>query len=206
MISMDCAKAHLRALYLRLQQSGLTGDGPVAIGLRADGEQFYQMLFPSPENADPVLTPITDSNSSFAPVFALKPDAKVILRAVPPHSLAASKKLSVLPASLDDMAQIVGVTARVASDLTQSALQKALKNRNACLVKDQGLLVTGRSANEAFTTATLLEKACRTHLLGEKLGGVKPVPLLSAVLMHLVYQKKYSAINLSEEAKRGESA
>ncbi len=45
-----------------------------------------------------------------------------------------------------------------------------------------------------------------THLLAQKIGGAKRVPLLSAVLMHWIYQKKYSKINLEEEtAKKSES-
>ncbi|MEZ4628500.1 MAG: hypothetical protein R2912_10620 [Eubacteriales bacterium] len=60
------------------------------------------------------------------------------------------------------------------------------------------MLITGRSISEALTGAVLLETAM-THLLAQKIGGAKRVPLLSAALMHTVYQKKYSKINLDAE-------
>ncbi|MEG2770254.1 MAG: class II aldolase/adducin family protein, partial [Oscillospiraceae bacterium] len=97
--------------------------------------------------------------------------------------------------------QIVGITAKIANDFTENTILNCLKKRNACLVKGKGMLVTGRSSKEALTTAVLLEKACRTEILGERIGGVKKVPLIAAIIMHYVYQKKYSVIDLTEQEK-----
>ena len=106
-----------------------------------------------------------------------------------------------LTAELDDMAQIVGLTARVAASLAPEELARCLRGRNSCFVKDAGMLITGRAISEAVTGAILLEKAAMTHLLAKKIGGAKRVPLFSAALMHVIYQKKYSKINLSAESE-----
>ena len=83
-------------------------------------------------------------------------------------------------------------------------MERCLRGRNSCFVKGEGMLITGRSITEAMTGAILLEKAAMTHLLAKKIGGAKRVPLFSAALMHFIYQKKYSKINLSAESAKVE--
>ncbi len=146
---------------------------------------------------------ISDRGDPFAVAFSAKPDATAALLLPGQYALRASETVRSLPAELDDMAQIVGLTARTAMDASERELLRCLKGRNACLIRAQGMLTTGRSVTEAVTAAVLLEKAAMTRLLSAQLGGAKRVPLLSAALMHVVYQKKYAAINLAEEAGRG---
>ncbi len=198
----------------RLLAAGLLETGPVLCALRADAERYAKFELRAAGDGERAngegldaeaaeLLPLSDKADPLAAVFCAKPDARVVLLLAPPGALEASGTHRVLRASLDDMAQIVGVTARVAEALEPRALRAALARRNACFVRDQGMLVTGRSVGEAVTAAILLEKAARTELLAKRIGSARPVPLFAALLMHAVYQKKYSAINLTEEAKRG---
>ncbi|MEG2054421.1 MAG: class II aldolase/adducin family protein, partial [Oscillospiraceae bacterium] len=103
----------------------------------------------------------------FSAIFKEKSDVKAIMLINTEYTMLTAQKLTVLKASLDDMAQIVGITAKIANDFTENTILNCLKKRNACLVKGKGMLVTGRSSKEALTTAVLLEKACRTEILGE---------------------------------------
>ncbi|MEG0806466.1 MAG: class II aldolase/adducin family protein [Lachnospiraceae bacterium] len=148
---------------------------------------------------------IQDSNEVLASIYRKNPQVNTIIYVASKYAVRASQTLKVLPAALDDMAQIVGRTARIAKVYEKAAIEKSLKKRNACLVKGTGMFVTGRTEKEAVTTAILLEKACGTHLLAQQIGGVKKVPFLAGIIMHIIYQKKYSVINLAEEAKREET-
>lgn len=199
------------AVRQRLLAAGLLKTGSATCALRAKRGRYAKLELRAGEEraggkgsgAEAAeLLPLADKADPFAAVLCIKADARIVLLLAPPGTLEVSGTMRVLRASLDDMAQIVGVTARVAKALEPRALRAALERRNACFVRGQGMLVTGRSVGEAVTAAILLEKAARTELLARRLGGAKPVPLFAALLMHAVYQKKYSAINLAEEAKR----
>ena len=214
MTDLSCYLSEAKAVRRRLLAAGLLETGGANCALRVDAERYAKLELRAAGDgretdgegldAEPAeLLPLADADDPLAAVFCAKPGARVVLLLAPPGVRKVSGTMNALRASLDDMAQIVGVTARVARAPEPRALCAALKNRNACFVRDQGMLVTGRSAGEAVTAAILLEKAARTELLARRIGGARPVPLFAALLMHAVYQKKYSAINLAEEAKRG---
>lgn len=112
-----------------------------------------------------------------------------------------------MKAPLDDMAQIVGPTLRVVKVDENDNIIKTLKGRSACLIKGNGALSTGRTLAEAHTGAMVLFKACKCHVDGKKIGGVKTLPFLESFLMHKVYQLKYSSKNqeLMVEKEREEA-
>ncbi len=208
--------ADAEAVRQRLLAAGLLTAGGTTCALRVDAGRYVKLELCASADVQrtddkekklaaeaAAFLPLSDNADPLAGVFRAKPDARVVLLLAPPGAREVSDTLNVLRASLDDMAQIVGVTARVAKAPEPRALCAALVRRNACFVRGRGMLVTGRSVGEAVTAAILLEKAARTELLARRIGGARPVPLLAALLMHAVYQKKYSAINLAEEAKRG---
>ena len=187
-------------LAAQLKHEGLLNEaGAVQAALRGDdGEIFLAEL----TTANMTMQELARGREAedFLRAFAVKPEAKalLLLRGKYAYEIAQSKRQ--LVAELDDMAQIVGLTARVAESLGEKELARCLKGRNSCFVKGTGMLITGRAASEAITGAILLEKAAMTHILAQKIGGAKRVPLFSAVLMHFIYQKKYSKINLNSEA------
>ena len=145
--------------------------------------------------------PVGNEQEPFLAAFAIKQDAKALLLLSGTYAKQIANSMDSLTAELDDMAQIVGLTARVARSMEKGELTRCLKNRNSCFVRGDGMLITGRSVSEALTGAILLEKAAMTHILAGKIGGAKRVPLFSAALMHYIYQKKYSKINLTAEAE-----
>lgn len=190
-------------LSVKLEHEGLTAGGtqPIRAALAGEhGEAFFAEF----GGADIAIQErrIQDEEDPLLTVFLLKPDVRAVLLIGGRYASVIADSEKQLVAELDDMAQIVGLTARVAQSLTKAEIKRCLKGRNSCFVKGCGMLITGRSAGEAVTGAILLEKAAMTHILAKKIGGAKRVPLFSAALMHLVYQKKYSKINLHAEAER----
>jgi len=103
-----------------------------------------------------------------------------------------------VPPILDDMAQIIGPTVRVADYALPSTKKivkktvKALKGRNAALMANHGAVCVGRDIDEAFVVCQVLEKACKAFIEAEFLGGAKGINKVEAWLMHQFYLKKYS--------------
>jgi len=105
-----------------------------------------------------------------------------------------------VPAVLDDLAQIVGPSVRVAEYALPStnkivkATVKALKGRNAALMANHGAVCVGRDLDEAFVVCQVLEKGCKAFIEAEFLGGAKHINKFEAWAMHQLYLKKYSKI------------
>lgn len=119
-----------------------------------------------------------------------------------------SKKGITLPPVLDDMAQIDGISVKCASKCSAAEVSLAIAGlRNACFIPEAGAVVTGRTLDEVYTAALVLDKASNCYLLAEKKGGVKPHSLLNAVLEHVVYKLKYSKKNQKDQqaAESGKS-
>ena len=104
-----------------------------------------------------------------------------------------------VPPILDDMAQIIGPSVRVAEYALPSTKKitkktvKALKGRNAALMANHGAVCIGRDLEEAFVVCQVLEKACKAFIEAEFLGGAKSINKFEASLMHQFYLRKYSA-------------
>jgi len=103
-----------------------------------------------------------------------------------------------VPPILDDMAQIIGPSVRVAEYALPSTKKitkktvSALKGRNAALMANHGAVCVGRDLVEAFVVCQVLEKACKAFIEAEFLGGAKSINKFEAHLMHQMYIRKYS--------------
>ncbi len=103
-----------------------------------------------------------------------------------------------VPPILDDMAQIIGPSVRVADYALPSTKKitkktvNALKGRNAALMANHGAVCVGRDLEEAFVVCQVLEKACKAFIEAEFLGGAKGINKFEAHLMHQLYIRKYS--------------
>jgi L-fuculose-phosphate aldolase len=105
-----------------------------------------------------------------------------------------------VPPILDDMAQIIGPSVRVADYALPSTKRivtktvKALKGRMAALMANHGAVCIGRDIEEAFVVCQVLEKACKAFIEAEFLGGAKGINIFEAHLMHQFYLRKYSKL------------
>ena len=203
MTKSEAAKAFLEIAAQLRHENLLTGT--VKAALRGEQNELFVAELDGKDITMQEL-PAENEQEPFLAAFAIKPDAKTLLLLSGTYAQQIANSMDGLTAELDDMAQIVGLTARVSRSLEKGELTRCLKNRNSCFVRGEGMLITGRSVSEALTGAILLEKAAMTHILAGKIGGAKRVPLFSAALMHYIYQKKYSKINLTAEAERKATA
>ena len=109
-----------------------------------------------------------------------------------------------VPPILDDMAQIIGPSVRVADYALPSTKKlvrgtvKALKGRMAALMANHGAVCVGRDLDEAFVVCQVLEKACKALIEAEFLGGAKGINKFEAWIMHQYYLRKYSKEGLGE--------
>ena len=103
-----------------------------------------------------------------------------------------------VPPILDDMAQIIGPSVRVADYALPNtrkivkATMKALSGRYAALMANHGAVAVGRDMKEAFVVCDVLEKACKAFIEAEFLGGAKGINKFEAYIMHKYYLAKYS--------------
>lgn len=103
-----------------------------------------------------------------------------------------------VPPILDDQAQIIGPSIKVApytlagTKRIAKKIVKALKGRKAALMANHGAVCIGRDLDEAFVVCQLLEKTCKAFIEATFLGGAKTINKFQAVLMHQHYIKNYS--------------
>jgi L-fuculose-phosphate aldolase len=130
-------------------------------------------------------------------------DRKEINAIIHTHQMNASTCAAArreVPAVLDDLAQIVGPSVRVADYALPStkkimkAVVKALKGRYAALMANHGAVCVGRDLEEAFVVCQVLEKGCKAFIEAEFLGGAKSISKFESWIMHKVYLNKYSKL------------
>ncbi|MCQ2551485.1 MAG: class II aldolase/adducin family protein [Clostridia bacterium] len=100
--------------------------------------------------------------------------------------------------SLDDTAQILGPKVKY-----YDAMPKSLGQNAACFVKDE-VVTVGRSLFEAITAMNVLLKSTKVAMLAENIGGAKAISPFEAILMRVVYKKKYSKSEVKGISAKGD--
>lgn len=127
---------------------------------------------------------------------------KTINAVIHTHQMNASTVATArreVPAIIDDQAQIIGPSVRVApytlagTKRIAKRVERALRGRNAALMANHGAVCIGRDLEEAFVVCQVLEKTCKAFIEAEFLGGAKSINKFQAALMHRYYIKNYSA-------------
>jgi hypothetical protein len=95
-----------------------------------------------------------------------------------------------IPPILDDQAQLLGVTVRVAKD--NNSILKAINNRFAALLQNGKSICIGNTLEDAYVAAQLLEKTSKAFIEAKYLGGAKSINKIEAWVMQQFYQFKYS--------------
>lgn len=129
----------------------------------------------------------SDKKSLFGKLFAQRPKIGVIL--LTKQTYAAQVKEEI-PPILDDQAQLLGVSVKVAKDA--SRISDALCGRYAALLPNGTSVCIGTNIDEAYVAAQLLEKTSKAFVEAKVLGGAKSINRIEAWLMHQFYQLKYS--------------
>ncbi len=103
-----------------------------------------------------------------------------------------------IPPILDDQAQILGPSVKVAPYALPGTKKivkgtvKALQGRHAALMANHGAVCIGSDVEEAFVCCQVLEKAAKAFIEAEFLGGAKSISKFEAWMMHKYYLLKYS--------------
>ncbi len=95
-----------------------------------------------------------------------------------------------IPPILDDQAQLLGVTIRVAKD--NNGIVKAIKSRFAAVLQNGKSICIGNTLEDAYVAAQLLEKTSKAFIEAKFLGGAKSINKIEAWVMQQFYQFKYS--------------
>ncbi|MDB5282474.1 MAG: L-fuculose phosphate aldolase [Bacteroidota bacterium] len=102
----------------------------------------------------------------------------------------ASQLQQEVPAILDDQAQLLGVSVRIAK--SERDVINALSSRFAAIMPDGKSICIGATIEEAYVAAQLLEKTAKVFIEAKKIGGAVPINKIEAWLMQQYYQFKYS--------------
>jgi len=133
-----------------------------------------------------------------AAVYIKRKDFKALIHSNQVSITTSSKAGIEVTPLLDDMAQIVGVSAKVAKyklpvdDKSIKSVIKALKGRSAALLEDNGAICGAGNFDDAYAVAQVLEKGCKAFIESTFLGGGIKIIKPEAMLMRFVYLLKYS--------------
>ncbi|MBS1685651.1 MAG: class II aldolase/adducin family protein [Bacteroidetes bacterium] len=127
-------------------------------------------------------------------IFAAKKSVQCIMVTRQEYGSALREEV---PPILDDQAQLLGVSIRIARDNGIAAVIRALNNRYAAVLPDGRCICIGGTVEDAYIAAQLLEKTAKAWTEAKYLGGAKSINRFEAWAMQMYYQFKYA-----KEAKK----
>ena len=130
---------------------------------------------------------VANNDSVFYKIFSKRKKVQVIL--ITQQEFASQVKEEI-PPILDDQAQLLGVTVRIAKN--EDDILHALNGRFAAVLLDGKSICLGNSIDDAYVAAQLLEKTSKAFVEAKYLGGAKSINKIEAWLMQQFYQFKYS--------------
>ncbi len=133
-----------------------------------------------------------DPDSIFSSIFSKRKKVQVVL--ITQQEFASQVKEEI-PPILDDQAQLLGVTVRIAKN--DEDIIHSLNGRFASILLNGNSICLGNSIDDAYVAAQLLEKTSKGFVEAKYLGGAKSINKIEAWLMQQFYQFKYS-----KEAKK----
>ncbi len=132
-----------------------------------------------------------------AEIYRTRKKINAVVHTHQPYASTLAAAHRDLPPILDDQAQILGPNVRCAdyglpnTKKIVKATTKALKGRFAAFMANHGAVTLGRTMEEAIIAALVLEKACKTYIESQLIGGAKSLNGYEAWLMHKYYLFKY---------------
>jgi len=133
-----------------------------------------------------------------AAVYRKKKKMNALVHATQLNIMTASKAGHEVRPMLDDMAQIVGASAKVAAFTVNPgkkeirSVLRGLRRRSGVLLAGHGALCGGSSFDEAHAVAQVMEKGCKCFIESAFLGGGVIINAVERNLMRFVYVLKYS--------------
>ena len=127
-------------------------------------------------------------------IYKKRDDVNFIHHSHNEYVKAISKQGKKMKPLLDDFAQLIGPTVKCAVFSNSSAknVVKALGNKNAVLLKDNGAICVAGTKYDAEAIEIVMDKGCKTLVGANLYSGVKAINALEANLMRIIYKMKYS--------------
>ena len=122
-------------------------------------------------------------------IYLMNPGLNDIIHNTEEETVAVSRLHKTMKPLLDDFSQICGTKVKCAKP---AKVGKAIKGKNAVLVRDQGALCCGKNAGDAEVVDMIMSKSCLALLATKVAAPAKPINPVEALLMRVVYLKKYS--------------
>ncbi|MBR4726686.1 MAG: class II aldolase/adducin family protein [Clostridia bacterium] len=122
-------------------------------------------------------------------IYLMNPALNDIIHNTADETVAVSRLHKTMKPLLDDFSQICGTKVKCAKP---AKVGKAIKGKNAVLVRDQGALCCGKNAGDAEAVDMIMSKSCLALLATKAAAPAKPINPVEALLMRVVYLKKYS--------------
>lgn len=135
---------------------------------------------------------IENKNSFIHTIFSKRKNIQALLITRQEYAAQVTKEI---PPILDDQAQLLGVSVKIAKD--EQNAYCALRGRFAAILKNGNSICIGNNLEEAYVAAQLLEKTSKAFVEAAYLGGAKAINRIEAWLMQKFYLLKYS-----KEAKK----
>ena len=178
--------------YFHTQSAGYKTWGKVEFLQIAIRQPNNQYLLTDPSKAlsgiqENDIQLLNNTDTIFGQLFSKRKNINVILITKQEY---ASQVKEEIPPILDDQAQLLGVTIRVAKN--EKDILYSLNNRFASILPNTQSICIGTTLEDAFVAAQLLEKTSKAFIEAKYLGGSRPINKIEAWLMQKFYQYKYS--------------
>jgi L-fuculose-phosphate aldolase len=174
-----------------LTQNGITGF--VDLGSIVPGESRGGDTADS-DTADSDTVPLLH-----AAIYAAYPEFHYIAHLFSASVLAAMENAGIMPAMLDDFAQMAGSDIKIErppdAKLEKAAMQSIknkLNNRNCVCIGGLGAVCCASDEPECTALMKVIEKNALACVHAGRSGQVKPLPFLDRKLMRFVYAYKYA--------------
>jgi L-fuculose-phosphate aldolase len=125
-------------------------------------------------------------------VYRARRDIACIIGSLGPYTFRASLECGILMPLLDDFAQIAGLDTAVFDGENGGGIVRALRGRNAVLLKGRGALCCAGSREDAAAVAMVLEKNSLAYFTAAARGPIKPISPFDCRLMRFVYLSRYA--------------
>ncbi len=131
-------------------------------------------------------------------IYKKRKDVNYIRHTKDENVVAISRKGKTIKPLLDDFAQLCGPVVKTAIFNPNSTLcsskkvAKALGNRNAVFLKDNGAVCVADNEFNAEAVELVMEKHAKTAVGADLYADVKPIGTIDAHLMNFIYKIKYS--------------
>ena len=159
--------------------------GKIVFTNKADGSEMSMEL----NSASAAIGELAEVAIAHKDIYEAYPEFNNIIHNTSSEVVAVSRLGKTMKPLLDDFAQICGPTVKCA---TPDKCVKALKRKNAVLIKDMGALCCGANEGDAQAVDMIMSKSSLTLLTAKVFGKEKAINPVEAWLMRIVYTLKYS--------------